>query len=79
MVWITHFLCVLQLMVTYYVETSKMGGSILSDWRVSHSHYLLQLIITYYNKASEMSVYIPSDGLFKPFSVHPGGEDNLLC
>ena len=31
MVWVSHSLCVLQLMMTYYVKTTEMCVSILSD------------------------------------------------
>ena len=45
---------------------------------VSHSQCILQLK-TYYIEKSEIVVSILSDGVGKPFSVHPAADDDLLC
>ena len=36
------------------------------------------LIMTYYVETPEMGVSILSDGVGKPFSVHPAADDDLI-
>ena len=66
---------VLQLMMTYYFETPKMGVPFSMMGWINHSQCVLQLIITYYVETLEMDVSILSDGVGKPFSVRPSADD----
>ena len=72
--WVSHSQCVLQLMMTYYVETSGMGVSILSDG-VGKPFSVRPAV---YDELLCRDVW-SSDGVGKPLSVFPPADADFLC